>query len=424
MRSSIVPWLLYIAVAACAQRPSKHDETVSESVADLALGEAPLDAPDAGDWGDALKCKPIPNVTRLTQPKIVISIQGLTLRLIDEPSGYDRVFPVGVGSLQEDSSKLSFGESLTYYPVLATGRDDFALISATTSACKTWWTDPDTGEVKPVFAGLPFMPFYGAYAIHGPVDNFTAPNGGNLRRGYVSHGCVRMEAADVLEVYARTRGAAKVPVHVQREAQRSDAGSRIDAPFKWVGSECERDEDCNYAKGVCRRNAFTGRGFCSAHCDELCPDRPGQPTTFCVAAGTASDAGVCVPRSVKVNAACRPYEHLVTQKLRRFNSEVEKEACVPGSRGWIGDRCFVDTDCMSPNRCAGATPKKAGLCTQDCTQFCPDLPGYPWTFCAEGTCARRCSLASNASECGTSGTACSPRPRTSDGKVIDACVLN
>mgnify|MGYP002141165478 CR=1 FL=1 len=24
------------------------------------------------------------------------------------------------------------------------------------------------------------------------IDNFTAPNGGSLRRGYVSHGCVRM----------------------------------------------------------------------------------------------------------------------------------------------------------------------------------------------------------------------------------------
>ena len=32
------------------------------------------------------------------------------------------------------------------------------------------------------FAGLPFLSFYGNYAIHGPIDNYRAPNGGNLRR--------------------------------------------------------------------------------------------------------------------------------------------------------------------------------------------------------------------------------------------------
>ena len=61
----------------------------------------------------------------------------------------------------------------------------------------------------------------GNYAIHGPIDNYRAANGGNLRRGYVSHGCVRMAAADVLEVYARIKGVASVPVHVQREPERT-----------------------------------------------------------------------------------------------------------------------------------------------------------------------------------------------------------
>lgn len=59
-----------------------------------------------------------------------------------------------------------------------------------------------------------------------PIDNYRAPSGGNLRRGYVSHGCIRMEAAGVLEVYARIRGVGSVPVHVQRAPERE--GERVD----------------------------------------------------------------------------------------------------------------------------------------------------------------------------------------------------
>ena len=36
-----------------------------------------------------------------------------------------------------------------------------------------------------VFAGMPFMSWSGSYGIHGPIDDYTAPNGGALRRGGV-----------------------------------------------------------------------------------------------------------------------------------------------------------------------------------------------------------------------------------------------
>ena len=37
-----------------------------------------------------------------------------------------------------------------------------------------------------------------------------------------------MEAADILEVYARIKGVAKVPVHVQKEPERWTDGRRVD----------------------------------------------------------------------------------------------------------------------------------------------------------------------------------------------------
>ena len=42
--------------------------------------------------------------------------------------------------------------------------------------CKMWWTDPDTKEISPVYAGLPFIRLNGpptlGYAIHGPIDKY------------------------------------------------------------------------------------------------------------------------------------------------------------------------------------------------------------------------------------------------------------
>jgi len=53
-----------------------------------------------GNWGAALTCKELPNLPPLTQPKITLSIDGLTLRLTDAASGYDKVFPVGPGQIR------------------------------------------------------------------------------------------------------------------------------------------------------------------------------------------------------------------------------------------------------------------------------------------------------------------------------------
>src|SRR5262249_36615774 len=156
-----------------------------------------------------------------------------------------------------------------------------------------------------------FMSWSGSYAIHGPIDNFTASNGGNLRRGFVSHGCVRLEAADILEVYARVHSAPSVPVHVQREPERRADGSRGDPSPAWIGGECATDADCPFANGFCKENPYSDRGFCSARCTLYCSDRlPTNPSTFCVADPDAPGQGMCVPKVVSQNPDCRTFDHM------------------------------------------------------------------------------------------------------------------
>jgi hypothetical protein len=299
---------------------------------DLPLGDRLDDAYKAdGTWGAALTCKTAPELPQLVSPHITVSIDGLTLRLTDEASGFDKVFPVGPGAINHNPGETSYGESRTLYPVLATGQHDFAITPASIQPCKFWWTDPDTGVRQPVFAGLPFLAWYGNFAIHGPIDNFRAPNGGSLRRGYVSHGCVRMEADDILEVYARIKGLARVPVHVQKEAERWSDGRRVDVPAPWISAECVSDGDCSTG-AFCHANAATGRGFCTVSCTATCADRPGYPTTFCVADPADRTRGICVEKEVPQDEGCRNFDDLRPTTATRFNqSSPSASVCLPPS---------------------------------------------------------------------------------------------
>lgn len=417
-------------VAACAPAGTEEAVAAASTEGDLPIGER-LDADKAdGQWGAALTCKPVPNLPRLTNPELVVSLYGLSVRLIDRTTGFEKVFAAGVGAIESKATESTFGDSRTAFPLIATGKSDFVIPAAAIQPCKTWWTDPETGAKSPVFAGLPFMPFYGGYALHGPIDNFRAPNGGSLRRGFVSHGCVRMESADILEIYARVRGVAKLPVRVQREPDRRADGRRVDVASPWVGTECQKDSDCGFAGGFCKANRYSGRAFCTTRCSGGCADRAGAPTTFCAADPDAPGSGMCVLRRGGAWPDCRALDAFVPVNApRQGGTAARADVCLPGSQGWVGDRCLAAADCKSGTRCAMAAGAAFGVCTQACTAACADQPTRPTTFCAVeprlaatgGACARTCTPASNAPEC-AAGTTCVQRSRPGSTRSAFVCV--
>jgi L,D-transpeptidase catalytic domain len=320
------------------------DETYSESngTDDVDLGEVVSEetARDPRTWQNALQCKPIPDVTALTRPEIIISLDGLTLHLRDRAGGYDRVFPIGPGALEN-------GRSLTPTSDTAPNGVFYTGTNTTESADSRWsyyypcriWHD-DRGVRTPVFAGLPFIRLAGpptaGYGIHGPIDNFTAPNGGNLRRGFVSHGCTRMSADDIVEVFARVRGRARTPVKIQQAVERANDGSAIDIPQRWVGAECAASSDCNFTNGVCRIPAGQIRGTCTLPCTASCPDRVGEATTFCAPdpASTTMSAGICVPTaSPTFNRTCDRYGARLTlgRGVQRPDRSARADVCRPAT---------------------------------------------------------------------------------------------
>ena len=419
------------------QRAAFDPET-GDLLVDLPVGDVEGVKAD-GSWGYATTCKPIPDVPPLADPAIVVSLDGLTLHLVDRAGDYDRVFPIGPGAIGPN------GLSLTPVSTNAPGGvfytrtdtapvDDGPTISQAKWAwnyrCRMWWTD-EAGQKSPVFAGLPFIRLSGpastGYGFHGPIDRYTQRNGGTLRRGFVSHGCMRMEAVDIVEVYARIQGK-RVPVRIQKAIERRDSGVAIDVPPAWIQTECAKDADCNFTGGFCRANPYSGRGFCTVNCTRYCTDRTGTPPTFCVADPDDATHGICVNQPQTWTNGCRRYAGFVAKVKGRFGqASSTKSVCVPGSEGWIGDRCLADGECES-KRC-DATSERAGVCTAPCTRYCSDKNvTYASTFCVAvrpetgmtgGVCAAQCSTNDDC----PLGTTCEEEPRYSQPSVVRKACL-
>jgi hypothetical protein len=301
---------------------------------DLPLGDdVDLSASEGVRYPYTMTCKTIPTRTPLTAPRITVSIAGLTLHLTDDATGFSKIYPVGVGAINHHVGEVTSDKSLSLYPVLSKGTQSFKIVTSQVTPCKIWWTDPATGQKSPVFAGLPFLPWYGAYGIHGPVTDYTAANGGRLQRGFVSHGCFRMEAADVAELWAYVRKVSEVPVRVQAAIERDSTGLAVDVSQRWILSECRTDADCNYSGGVCRAGVSSSLGFCSASCTGICSyDVFGYPVTFCASDGKTPAQGYCTNKSSDLNDNCRRHVGFKSASVSRFKQPaVQATVCLPKS---------------------------------------------------------------------------------------------
>jgi hypothetical protein len=104
-----------------------------------------------------------------------------------------------------NKSRPGYVGHLTFvYPVAATVQGPFdqpressrTLMSYGTIEAR-WWSDKWDDE----FGGLPFILIEpSGVAFHGPITNFAPLDVWYLRRGYVSHGCHRMDTSDLIEL--------------------------------------------------------------------------------------------------------------------------------------------------------------------------------------------------------------------------------
>jgi hypothetical protein len=147
----------------------------------------------------------------LTSPEVIISLEQLTVHLFDRATGFSRVYPAGVGVLDSTGNSITPDGHFRTSPNLA----------------DAWWYIPRRTSPS-YFAGLPFLRIdarnsrgENTYGLHGPITE-------TLIRDYVSHGCVRMEREDIIDLYYLVNAHALTPVTLQREPELDAAGALVD----------------------------------------------------------------------------------------------------------------------------------------------------------------------------------------------------
>lgn len=106
---------------------------------------------------------------------------------------------------------------------------------------------------------------------------------------------------------------------------------------RWIGHPCQRDSECNYTGGICYKEAdgYPG-GSCSLACTRLCPDKAGEPTTFCIA--DQAGKGHCVSQCP--GGMCRAgYECVARSRVNQ--SSTLRDVCVPKRSSSGPSRTFL-----------------------------------------------------------------------------------
>ena len=208
-----------VSTAACVEPLDDPEQGSGEGVDD---DNDPSSVMDDGK-SDAPRYAVPTDLPTLSAPEIIVSLDGLTVHLFDRETGFSEVYPTGVGF------KNSRGVSVTPTGHFNTGTDP----------SNGWWyvprrTSPD------YFAGLPFLRLdaensegSNTYALHGPI---TA----QLRRGYVSHGCMRMAKDDIIRLFWIVKPHGQTPVTIQTEKEVDAEGHTVDVgmtPALWPAGE-------------------------------------------------------------------------------------------------------------------------------------------------------------------------------------------
>ena len=261
------------------------------------------------------------DLPELVSPEVIVSLEGLTVHLFDRATGFSKVYPVGVGTLGRS------GRSITPTGHFATGAD----------TSNGWWYVPTRWDPD-YFEGYPFLRLtvrnsngYNTYGLHGPITN-------PLRRGYVSHGCMRMAKPDIVELFFMVKDHPSTPVTIQQEVELDAAGNPVDvgsdvelwAPedriaygasvgprgdVTFVGDECDEHADCGGYPGAVDTFCHPA-GFCTQKCEGYCPDYPGRAGTFC-ATDPTWPRGICMSKVGPENAECATVPGTAPETLPR-----------------------------------------------------------------------------------------------------------
>ncbi len=200
----------------------------------------------------------------LERPEVIVSLKTRTVHLFDRATGFSAVYPTGPGTIGSDGTSIT---PSGFYETGSNPGDSWYYVERRYS--------PD------YFGGFPFLRLtipnskgHHTYGFHGPIS-YTCPNGGNgcelqnrdwfLRHDYVSHGCMRMESDDIVDMFWMLRDVAEVPIAIIDGVETDARGEVVDLgtqPTLW-----EEGDEIDYAECGSRPDPWLGDDrWSSRHC--------------------------------------------------------------------------------------------------------------------------------------------------------------
>lgn len=286
MRHVLFLVALVLATFGCAEAEPETDVNRTGGVAEVGGGN-PFDSVNPGvvedpanaGKADTARYEVPTELPTLEEPYIVVSLDGLTIELIDEATGFHKVYPVGVGARGRDSGK-SF-----------TPTGSFRLGNDTSSGW--WWYERRYNPSY--FDGLPFLRItaknsrgHNTYGFHGPITD-------ELIRGFVSHGCMRMRPDDIIELFYIMMPHPGASVVIQEQPRYDEDGEKVDVtpdeldPVRiWRESRNECAEDGLF-DGAELQEGSHSLTVCDGQDDMTVPVGAGDKVNVTVSAKTPLD---------------------------------------------------------------------------------------------------------------------------------------
>ena len=211
---------LFALLAGCADTMPETDDPEEGSYEGTDYDAENPNSPLFDEKSDAPRYAIPTDLPQLVAPEVIVSLDGLTVHFFDRATGFQKVYPTGVGV------KNGAGRSITPTGHFSTGGN----------TNDNWWYVARR-TVPEYFDGLPFLRLTArnsdganTYALHGPI---TA----QLIRGYVSHGCMRMRPDDIIRVFWMAKQHGSMPVTIQKEVELDAQGHKVDVgrmPALWA----------------------------------------------------------------------------------------------------------------------------------------------------------------------------------------------
>lgn len=245
--TTLRPHLLALATLALLSACDAPDETPEQLVGEGLAYDSENPGIDFSPKADQFSQYAVPDWVldaELKQPEIRISLDGLSVHLFDRGSDLSRVYPTGPGVLNR------LGNSVTPVGFFATASDS-----------TNWWWNISQRFSPAYFGGFPFLRLTthnsrgeNTYGLHGPITYACAGGGKRcslsnrywyLVHDYVSHGCLRMDEADIVELFYLIKGHESVPVTIQKRVELDVEGNAIevdDVAIDWPVGFSEDDE--------------------------------------------------------------------------------------------------------------------------------------------------------------------------------------